>query len=74
MIYSGNVLNIYDYIDLFVWNNDKGVKAHYRGAKIVVTLYCFSRVPCLNFNCVISMNDFHSVFTYYGRSKPKEIK
>jgi hypothetical protein len=23
---------------------------------------------------VIIMNDFHNIFAYYGRSKPKEIK
>jgi hypothetical protein len=44
------------------------------GAKIVVTLYMFFQVPCLNFNHVIIMNDFHNIFAYYGRSKPKEIK
>jgi hypothetical protein len=44
------------------------------GAKIVVTLYCFLRVPCLNFNHVIIMKDFHNVFAYYGSSKPKEVK
>ncbi len=42
-----------------------------RGAQIVVALYCFLKVPCLNFNHVIIMKDFHNVFTYYGRSKPK---
>jgi hypothetical protein len=50
------------------------MKAHYKGAKIVVTLYCFSKVPCLNFNHVIIMKGFHNVFTYYDRSKPKEVK
>ncbi len=47
------------------------VKTHYWGVKIVVTLYCFLEVPCLNFNHVIIMKDFHNVFAYYGRSKPK---
>jgi len=52
------------------------VKTHLGGGgvKIVVTLYCFLGVPCLNFNHVIIMKDFHNVFAYYGRSKPKEIK
>ncbi len=48
------------------------VKAHWGGGgvcKIVVTLYYFLRVPCLNFNHVIIMKDFHNVFAYYGRSK-----
>jgi len=40
-------------------------------AKIIVTLFLFLRVPCLNFNHVIIMKDFHNVFAYYGRSKPK---
>jgi hypothetical protein len=47
------------------------VKTHYWGAKIVVTLYCFLEVPCLNFNNVIIMKDFHNAFAYYGKSKPK---
>jgi len=47
------------------------VKAHYKGAKIVVTLYYFLGVPCLNFNHVIIMKDFHNVFAYYGMSKPR---
>jgi hypothetical protein len=44
------------------------------GAKIVVKLYCFSGVPCLNFNHVIIMKDFHNVFADSDRSKPKEVK
>jgi hypothetical protein len=44
------------------------------GVKIFDTLYMFFQVPCLNFNHVIIMNDFHNIFAYYGRSKPKEIK
>jgi hypothetical protein len=51
-----------------------GVKVHYGEAKIVVTLYCFLGVPCLNFNHVIILKDFHNVFAYYGRSKPKQVK
>jgi hypothetical protein len=47
------------------------VKSHYEGAKIVVTLYCLSRIPCLNFDQTIIMKDFHNVFAYYGRFKPK---
>jgi hypothetical protein len=43
------------------------------GTEIVVTLYCFLGVPCLNFNHVI-MKYFHNVFVYYGSSKPEEIK
>jgi hypothetical protein len=44
------------------------------GSKIIVTLYCFSKVPCLNFNYVIIMKDFHNFFAYYSKSEPKEIK
>ncbi len=44
------------------------------GTEIVVTLYCFLGVPCLNFNHVIIMKYFHNAFVYYGSSKPKEIK
>ncbi len=40
------------------------------GAKIVVTLYCFLRLPYLNFNHVIIMKKFHNFFAYYGRWKP----
>jgi hypothetical protein len=47
------------------------VKTHYKGAKIVITLYYFLGVPCLNFNHVIIMKDFHNVFAYYSRLKPK---
>jgi hypothetical protein len=49
----------------------KHVKTIGVGAKIVVTLYFFSRAPCLNFNHVIIVKDFHNVFAYYGASKPK---
>jgi hypothetical protein len=42
--------------------------------EIVVTLYYFLGVPCLNFNHVIIMKYFHIAFVYYGSSKPKEIK
>jgi hypothetical protein len=31
------------------------------GTKIVVTLYFFLKVPCLNFNHVIIRKDFHNV-------------
>jgi len=41
------------------------------GGKIVVTLYYFLRVPCLNFNHVIIMKQIHNVFAYYGRSNPQ---
>ncbi len=55
-------------------HNHLRVKAYYGGAKIVVTLYCFSRVPYLNFNHIIIVKDFHNVFAYYHRSKPKKVK
>jgi hypothetical protein len=42
-----------------------------KGTKIVVTLFYFLGVPCLNFNHVIIMKDFHKIFTFYSRSKPK---
>jgi hypothetical protein len=29
------------------------MKGHQKGAKMVVTLYCFSRVPCLNFKMLL---------------------
>jgi hypothetical protein len=38
------------------------MKADYMGAKIVVTSYYFLGVPCLNFNHVIIMKDFHNIF------------
>jgi hypothetical protein len=44
------------------------------GAKIVVTLYYFLGVPCLNFNHVIIMKDFHIFFAYYDKSKLPKIK
>jgi hypothetical protein len=50
-----------------------GESTQWGGTKIVVTLYCISRIPCLNFNHVSIMKEFHNVFAYYGRSKPKEI-
>jgi len=50
-----------------------GERTPWGGTKIVVTLYYISRIPCLNFNHVSIMKDFHNVFAYYGRSKPKEI-
>jgi len=42
------------------------------GEEIVSTLYCFSRVPCLNFNHVIIMINFHNDIVYYDRSKPNK--
>jgi hypothetical protein len=57
----------------FKQNQYKRVQ-HTRGAKIIITLYFISRVPCLNFNHVIIINDFHNDFAYYGWSKPKEVK
>jgi hypothetical protein len=42
------------------------------GGKIVVTLNYFLGVPCLNFNHVIIMKDFHNVFAYYGSQNPKK--
>jgi hypothetical protein len=44
------------------------------GGGIVVTLYYFLGVPCLNFNHVIIMKDFHNVFPYYNSLNSKEIK
>jgi hypothetical protein len=44
------------------------------GTKIVVTLYYFLGVPCLNFNDLFIMKDLHNIFAYYDRSKPKEVK
>jgi hypothetical protein len=35
---------------------------HEPGVKIVVTLYFLFRIPCLNFNHVIVMKDFHNAF------------
>jgi hypothetical protein len=40
--------------------------------KFVVTLYYFLKVQYLNFNHVIIMKDFHNVFAYYDKSKPKK--
>jgi hypothetical protein len=42
------------------------------GAKTIITFYCFSGFPCLNVNHVNTKKDFHNVFAYYGRSKPKK--
>jgi hypothetical protein len=56
----------------WIWNRC-GWK-HIIGGPIAITLYYFLGVPCLNFNHVNIMKDFHNVFTYCGRSKPKEIK
>jgi hypothetical protein len=48
------------YLDLQVGlTRNLGVR-HYERAKIVVTLFFFLRVPCLNFNHVIIMKDFHN--------------
>lgn len=38
-----------------------GVKAHFEGPKIVVTLYYFLGYPCLNCNHIIINKDFHNV-------------
>jgi hypothetical protein len=43
----------------------------FRKGKIVVTLYYFLGLPCLNFIHIIIMEDFHNVFAYHGRLKPK---
>ncbi len=50
------------------WKHTKG------GQHCCHFVYYLLRVPCLNFNHVIFMKDFYNVFTYYGRSKPKEVK
>jgi hypothetical protein len=51
------------------------VKApYYKKAKIVVTLYCLSKNPCLNFNHVIIKKKFQNIFVYYGKSKHNEVK
>jgi hypothetical protein len=47
------------------------VKAHYGGAQNCGHIVLFLKVPCLNFNHVIIMKDFHNVFAYYGKSKHK---
>jgi hypothetical protein len=58
-----------------IYPNVLRVKAHYGwGGKIVVTLYCFLKVSCLNFNHVIIMKKIYNVFAYYGRSKPEKVK
>jgi hypothetical protein len=46
----------------------------FKRGKIVVTLYYFLGVSCLNFIHAIIMEDFHNVFAYRARLKPKDIK
>jgi hypothetical protein len=48
------------------------VKAHYGGIKIIFPLNYFLKVQYLNFNHVIIMKDFHNIFAYYDKSKPKK--
>jgi hypothetical protein len=45
-----------------------------QGGQVVVTLYFFLRVPCLNFNHVIIIKDFHNVLAYYDNSKKSNVK
>jgi hypothetical protein len=52
----------------------KGESTLQRGAKIVVTLYFFLGLTCLNLNHVIIMKIFQFFFGYYGGSKPKEVQ
>jgi hypothetical protein len=47
------------------WKHIKG------GPKLLWHYIVFREVPCLNFSHVIIMKDFHNVFAYYGRWKPK---
>jgi hypothetical protein len=47
------------------------MKKHSRG-KDCYHIVLFFRIPCLNFNHVIVMKDFHNVFAYYNRSKPQK--
>jgi hypothetical protein len=47
------------------------VKAHYKGAKIVTL---FFNNTMLELSPCIIMKDFHNVFAYYDKSKPKKIK
>ncbi len=46
----------------------------FRRGKIVVTLYYFLGVSCLNFIHVIIMEIFQNVFANHGKLKPKDIK
>ncbi len=50
--------------------NDQGENT-LQGDQDCCHIVFFLGLPCLNFNYVIIMKDFHNVFTYYGRSKPK---
>jgi hypothetical protein len=47
------------------------VKTHYGVDKIVIALYCFSKVPCSNFDHVNIMKDFHNVFAFMVSQNPK---
>ncbi len=42
-----------------------------QGGQNCCDIVLFFRGSCLNFNCVIITNNFHNVFAYYDRSKPK---
>jgi hypothetical protein len=50
----------------------EGMKAHYGEVKTVVTLSYFLKVPCLNFNHVIIMKDFHNVLHVMVGQNPKK--
>jgi len=49
----------------------KGDNTLWGGAQKFCHVVLFLGVACLNFNHVIIMKDFHNVFAYYGKSKPK---
>jgi hypothetical protein len=44
---------------------------HITGGQKLLSHYIVFKDPRLNYNHVIIMKDFHNVFAYYGRSKPK---
>ncbi len=41
------------------------------GAQNCCHIVLFLGVPCLNLKHFIIMKEFHNVFAYYGKSKPK---
>jgi hypothetical protein len=52
------------------------VKAHYKGANIIVALYYNSFFKGIMFELQASIikKDFHNVVAFYGRPKQKEVK
>jgi hypothetical protein len=48
------------------------MKTHYEGGKIVVTLYCYLGVLCLNFNNIIIMKNFHKFLHIMVGESPKK--